>query len=166
MPVDSFTYLPRSFRAEYENVADSPDEAVWAPLGVPIGEANVALVTSAGLFLEGEQEPFDVDRERQEPLWGDPTYRIVPRTVRQDQIGASHLHLNTRDFGVDFNVALPIRALEDIAAAGGIGSVADEHYSLMGYQARDLREWRQRYGPEIVGHLKTGGVDAVILAPA
>ncbi len=166
MPVDSFAYLPRSFRAEYETVADPPAEPVWAPLAVPIEQATVALLTSAGLYLRDAQEPFDVERERREPLWGDPTYRLIPRDVRQEQVAAAHLHLNTRDFGIDFNVALPIRALEELVAAGEVGAAAAQHYSFMGFQARGLQEWRERYGPEVVEHLRAGAVDAVILAPA
>lgn len=166
MPVDSFTYLPRSFRSEYENVADPPADVVWSPLGVPVTAATVALLTSAGLYLPESQDAFDTERERREPTWGDPTYRVIPRGVRQDQVSAAHLHLNTRDFGVDFNVALPIQAFADLAAAGAIGAVADEHYSFMGFQSRDLREWKETYGPEVVEHLRAAAVDAVVLAPA
>lgn len=166
MPVDSFAYLPRSFRAEYERVADPPSAAVWAPLPGPVEQATVALITSAGLYLAGEQQPFDLERERAEPLWGDPTYRVIPTGVRQEQIAAAHLHLNTRDFGIDFNVALPIRAFAELAEEGRIGGVADEHYSFMGFQARGLAEWRGRYGPEVIERLRAGAVDAVVLAPA
>ncbi len=166
MPVDSFKYLPRSFHSEYATVPNPPAEAVWAPLRVPIEDATIALVTSAGLYVDGDQEPFDLDRERREPTWGDPTYRVIPRDVASGDIGAAHLHLNSRDLVADFNVALPIRAFGDMADAGHIGAVADHHYSFMGYQERDLVEWRDRYGPEVVAHLQAGNVDAVMLAPA
>ncbi len=166
MSVDSFMYLPRSFRSEYETVADPPEAPVWAPLGTPLAAATVALLTSAGLYVRGEQEPFDLDRERAEPLWGDPTFRVIPADVRLQQVGAAHLHINTGDLEADFNVALPIRAFGELAAAGVIGAVADEHYSFMGYQERTLREWRHRYGPELVGRLEDGHVDALVLAPA
>ncbi len=166
MPVDSFAYLPRSFRAEYETVADPPEGPVWAPLSVPVEEATVALLTSAGLYLADRQEPFDVERERNEPTWGDPTYRVIPGTARPGDLAATHLHLNTRDLVDDFNVALPIEPFAELAGDGLIGAVADEHYSFMGYQSRDLREWRDRYGPEVVTRLRTAAVDAVVLAPA
>ena len=82
MPVDSFAYLPRSFRAMYEAVDDPPDAPVWAPLGRPVAEATVALLTSAGLYLRDRHDSFDLERERQDPTWGDPTYRLIPSDAR------------------------------------------------------------------------------------
>ena len=166
MAVDSFKYLPRSFRGEYEHVTNPPDDAEWAPLSVPMEDATIALITSAGLYLKDSQEPFNLDRERQEPMWGDPSYRVIPNDVRQSQVGASHLHLNTNMFDIDLNVALPIRALAQLASSGRIGAPAAEHYSFMGYQSRDLTEWRDRYGPDVVKRLGEAHVDAVVLAPA
>ncbi|HXH21661.1 MAG TPA: glycine/sarcosine/betaine reductase selenoprotein B family protein, partial [Dehalococcoidia bacterium] len=158
MPVDSYRYLPRSFRPGYESMPVLDEPPVWAPLGVPIGEAKVALLTSAGLYLKDSQQPFDVEREREDPLWGDPTYRVIPRDTRQDQIAASHLHLNTRDFYIDFNVALPLRRFEELEAEGRIGRLAEEHYSFMGFQERGCSEWRAKYGPEIAQRLKEANV--------
>ncbi len=166
MAVDSYKYLPRSFRAAYESMPAQAESPVWAPLAVPVERATIALLTSAGLYLKGSQPPFDAERERREPTWGDPTYRVIPRNVRQEDIAASHLHLNTRDFYVDFNVALPIRVFAELEAEGRIGRLADEHYSFMGFQARGCDEWRMRYGPEIAGRLKAAGVHALLLAPA
>ena len=166
MQVDSFKYLPRSFRAGFESVPMQATEPVWAPLRRPVEESKVALLTSAGLFLKDVQPPFDIERERNEPLWGDPTYRAIPRDVAQDQIDAAHLHLNTRDFLIDFNVALPIRPFSLLAAEGEIGAVADEHYSFMGFQQSGAPEWRARYGPEVARKLKEAEVDILLLAPA
>ncbi len=166
MPVDSFKYLPRSFREGYERLDFQADAPVWTPLEVPIEEATVALLTSAGLYLEGEQEPFDVEREKQNPTWGDPTYRVIPRDVRQSQIGASHLHLNTRDFLQDFNIALPISRFAELETEGRIGKLADEHYSFMGFQAAELSDWRNDVAPEVARRLKDAGVHALVLAPA
>jgi D-proline reductase (dithiol) PrdB len=166
MPVDSYRYLPRSFRPGYESMPVLDEPPVWAPLRVPIGEAKVALLTSAGLYLKDSQPPFDVEREREDPLWGDPTYRVIPRDTRQEQVAASHLHLNTRDFYIDFNVALPLRRFEELEAEGRIGRLADEHYSFMGFQERGCSEWRAKYGPEVAERLKEANVNALVLAPA
>lgn len=76
---DSYKFLPRSFRPEFEAVPDQPGlEAPPARPAVPLREAKVALLTSAGLYLKDRQPPFDLDRERREPWWGDPTDRIIP----------------------------------------------------------------------------------------
>ncbi|MDP6607346.1 MAG: glycine/sarcosine/betaine reductase selenoprotein B family protein [Dehalococcoidia bacterium] len=166
MAVDSFKYLPRSFRAGFEGMAVQEETTVWSPLAVPIEQATVALLTSAGLYLKESQPPFDVERERQEPTWGDPTYRVIPRTVRQEEVSAEHLHLNTRDFHIDFNVALPIRAFGQLEADGAIGGLADEHYGFMGFQDHALEGWREHAAPEVARRLKDAGVHALVLAPA
>lgn len=166
MPVDSYKFLPRSFRAGYEAMPMQADDPVWTPLAVPIADAQVALLTSAGLFLRDTQPPFDVERERREPTWGDPTYRVIPRTVRQDQIDATHLHINTRDLLDDFNIALPIAPFETLEAEGAIGALAAEHYSFMGYQETGAEAWHTRYGPEVAARLRDAGVHALVLAPA
>ncbi len=166
MTVDSYKYLPRSFRAGYENTPMQAEEPVWAPLSTPVEQATIALLTSAGLYIEGEQEPFDVEREREHPTWGDPTYRVIPRDVAQQAIAATHLHLNTRDLLIDFNVALPIRAFGELEAEGRIGRLADEHYAFMGFQESGAEQWRTHYGPEVARRLKDAGVHALVMAPA
>ncbi|MCI0890802.1 MAG: hypothetical protein J4O04_08345, partial [Chloroflexi bacterium] len=86
MPVDSFKWLPRSI-AGYYQAMQMPDlgEIPWTPMTKPIAEARFALVTSAGLYVKDQQEPFDLEGERKNPLWGDPTYRVIPSDMQQDQ---------------------------------------------------------------------------------
>jgi D-proline reductase (dithiol) PrdB len=166
MPVDSYKFLPRSFRAGYELTSYQAETPVWAALEKPVSEARISLLTSAGLYLRDSQPSFDVERERKEPLWGDPSYRVIPRGVEQSQIEAAHLHINTRDILADFNVALPIRAFETLESEGVVGAVAEEHYGFMGFQERGCREWQEIYGPEVAARLRAAEVDALVLAPA
>ena len=166
MTVDSYAFLPRAFRAMYEAAPQFDHEPVWASFDKPLGEARIGLLSSAGMFLAGEQEPFDIERERREPTWGDPTLRVIPDDVVQSQIDATHLHLNTADFLADMNVALPIRRLDELAEAGVIGSAAPEHYSLMGFQEEGAELWRTEVGPEIAARCHAAEIDALILAPA
>jgi D-proline reductase (dithiol) PrdB len=166
MPVDSFKYLPRSIAAYYQTlVVQKADPIPWTPLSKPMGECRVAAVTTAGIYNKDTEPPFDAEREKREPMWGDPTYRVIPRDIRQEQIGASHLHLNLRDMLADFNTVLPLHRLAELESGGVIGSLADTNYSFMGYQP-NTTEWRDRYGPEVAGLLKDEAVDAVLLAPA
>ena len=166
MPVDSFTNLPRSFHAEYETVASPPAEPVWSDPPVDVAKATVALLTSAGVYLEDSQEPFDLDRERNDPYWGDPTYREIPVGVSQEEIGVAHLHINPAPTLADLNVSLPIEPFRRLVDDGRIGGLTSTHYSFMGYQAQGAEEWRTDYGPELVGRLRDAGADALILAPA
>ena len=166
MPVDSFKYLPRSIAAYYQTlVVQKADPIPWTPLSKPLNECRVAAVTTAGIYNKDTDPPFDAEREKREPMWGDPTYRRIPRDVRQDQIGASHLHLNNRDMLADVNTVLPLQRLAELESEGVIGSLAQTNYSFMGFQP-NTTEWRERYGPEVAGLLKDEAVDAVLLAPA
>jgi D-proline reductase (dithiol) PrdB len=166
MAVDSYKYLPRSMRVMYEATPVIDEPPAWAPLPKPLHLCKVALLTSAGIYLKDSQPPFDTEREQREPTWGDPTYRIIPSSVRQEQIACSHLHINHTDLLEDVNVVLPIRAFTQLANEGTIGALADEHYSVMGYQDRRLKDWRETQGPEIAARLKEHTVDVLLLAPA
>lgn len=166
MPVDSFKFLPGSIAAYYRNLpARKMDPVPWTPLARPVSEARFALVTTAGIYVEGIDPGFDQEGERRNPMWGDPTYRCIPRDVRSEQIGASHLHLNNRDIQADLNVQLPVHRFAELEAEGAIGSLAPTAYSFMGYQM-DTTEWRDRYAPEVAGLMKEEAVDAVLLTPA
>ena len=166
MPVDSFKYLPGSIAAYYRNLnVEKADPIPWTPLAKPLADARFALVTTAGVYVKGSDAPFDAEREKREPMWGDPTYRRIPRDVRQDQIGASHLHINNRDLLDDINIVLPINRFLELEAEGAIGSLAPTSYSFMGYQMNNS-EWRDKYAPEVAGLMKDETVDAVLLTPA
>jgi len=73
MKVDSFRFLPRSFRPLYEGRGPFPgdEDAVWAPIGKRLAESRIALLTSAGLYLKATQDSFDLGRDQTEPEWGD-----------------------------------------------------------------------------------------------
>lgn len=166
MPVDSFKFLPGSIAAYYRNLAATKADPIpWTPLTKPLSETRFALVTTAGIYVDGAEPGFDQEGERRNPMWGDPTFRRIPRDVRPERIGASHLHLNNRDLQADLNVQLPVHRFAELEAEGTIGSLAPTSYSFMGYQP-DTREWRERYGPEVAGLLKDEAVDAVLLTPA
>src|SRR5579864_5264221 len=81
--VDSFRFLPRSFRPLYEGRGPFPGEEapVWAPFGKRLAESRIALLTSAGLYLKRSQPSFDLAREQARPDWGDPSWRAIPAST-------------------------------------------------------------------------------------
>jgi D-proline reductase (dithiol) PrdB len=164
--VDSFRFLPRSFRPMFENATPLPgeDEPVWAPFEARLADATIGLLTSAGLSVEGEQEPFDLDRERAEPTWGDPTWRAIPH-AGAPPLAMSHLHVNNADVLADRNVALPVDLLDEVVASGRVGAAAERHVSVMGYQQFGVEVWRHETGPAIVEFLRDQRVHGVVLAP-
>jgi hypothetical protein len=115
--------------------------------------------------VAGEQEPFDLDRERGEPGWGDPTHRVIPSALGERALAMSHLHVNNDDTLADRNVSLPLDVLNELAAEGVVGASTRSHYSVMGYQQAGLGTWRTQTAPAIVDLLRDGGADGVILAP-
>lgn len=167
MSVDSFKWLPRGLAAFYQGLTLEKEDAPWTPLAKPIAQCRFALLTTAGLYLKGQEPPFDLERERREPTWGDPSYRVIPREVKQEEIGAAHLHINTEDLLKDMNIALPIQRFRELEEAGEIGSLAPSHYSFMGFQGfpANTTGWREQYGPEVARRMKEEGVDAALLAP-
>jgi Glycine/sarcosine/betaine reductase selenoprotein B (GRDB) len=166
--VDSFKFLPRTFRPLYEGRGPFPgeEEPVWVPFEKRLTQSRIALLTSAGLFVKGSQAPFDLEREQAHPEWGDPTWRAIPVAAGAGDIGVAHLHLNDEDLLADPEIALPMHLLGELAAEGVIGGSVSEHLSVMGFQDRSLRDWKDRTAPEIVAHLRDQLADGLILAPA
>ena len=167
MLVDSYRYLPRSFRELYEEMSPIDDTSpVWAPFEKRLAEANVTLLSSGGLYLEGEQEPFDLEREKQEPNWGDPTSREIPHDV--GAVGVAHLHVNNEDARADHHVVLPTGPLQALVDEGLVGGATERHFSVMGYQGRGehaLDGWTDETAPTIIDRLRDLRSDAVLLAP-
>lgn len=166
MTVDSFAFLPRAFRPLYEASPEFDHEPVWADFDKPLEDATIGLLTSAGIYVVGEQEAFDVERERREPLWGDPTLRTIRSNIAQDQVGATHLHIRTDDILQDVDIALPVNRLNEFVDEGWVGAAAPEHFSVMGYQEEGAEVWRTTTGPEIAARCHAADIDALILAPA
>lgn len=169
MPVDSFKYLSRLIARYYKLTQVEPERPIaWTPLSRPLDQCRFGLVTSGGLYHKGQEPPFDSERERREPAWGDPSFRTIPTDIRHEELGASHLHLNTRDVLDDVNILLPIHRFQELAAEGRIGSLASDAYSFMGYQGfpADLTGWRNVYGPQVADRLIAEAVDCVLLTTA
>ena len=167
MIVDSYRFLPRSFIPLYSGAGPAPgdEEPVWAPFEKRLAGAQIALLTSAGLYLDGEQPSFDGEREKAEPTWGDPTHRVLPASREGAALGMMHLHVNHEDVLADPEIALPLGGLAALAAEGVVGSVAPTHLSVMGYQQAGLERWRGETAPAIVEQLREQGTDGLILAP-
>ena len=168
MEVDSFRFLPRSFRPFYENPVlpeGEPAGPVWAPFAKRLADSRLALITSAGLHLRS-QPPFDLERERREPEWGDPSWRAIPASSQPGELAVAHHHISDTDILADPEIALPMRGLAAMVRAGIVGSATATHISVMGFQEAGLRGWRATTAPEIGALLRAEGADGVILAPA
>ena len=168
MPVDSFKFLPRLIATFYQMTEREPAYPIpWTPLAKPLAACKFGLITSGGLYQKGVEPPFDIEREKQEPSWGDPTYRTIPADIAQADVGVSHLHLNPVFAEEDVNVVLPLTRFQELTDSGTIGGVADEAYSFMGFQGfpPDASAWQETYLPEVIAKFKASGVDCILLTP-
>jgi D-proline reductase (dithiol) PrdB len=167
--VDSFKYVSRLVTRYYKLTSVEAELPIpWTPLARPLSQSSFGLVTSGGLYHKDRQPPFDLERERREPTWGDPTFRIIPADIDPVEVGASHFHINTDHVEEDMNILLPVQRFKELAAEGRIQGQADYAYSFMGYQGfpADLTGWRETYGPQVAEKLTAEEVDCVLLTAA
>ena len=73
---------------------------------------TISLVTSGGISLKSDP-PFDMEREKREPLWGDRSYRTIPRRTTEKDIEVNHLHIKTNYIKKDINVILPLSRMAE-----------------------------------------------------
>ncbi len=169
MEVDSFRFLSPLIKRYYQlSHVDKELPIPFTPLRKPVQASRFGLVTSGGLYHRGHDQPFDAERERREPAWGDPSYRVLPTDMDPAEVGVGHLHIRQQDVLADMNVLLPVERFRELAAERRIGSVAAKSYSFMGYQGfpADLRGWKERYGPQVRDALVADEVDCVLLSTA
>jgi len=165
--VDGFRFMPPSLKAWMTK--DIPDEEYggdipWAPLKKPLKETTFALMTSAGISSKTDP-PFDVEREKREPAWGDPTSRQIPNTATEADIDVNHLHINTDYIKQDINVMLPLARFREFENDGIIGRLAPTSYSYYGFQL-DPTVLLEETMPAVAANMKAEGVEAVLLTPA
>ncbi len=141
----------------------APSDIPWTPLRKPLSQCRVALVSSAGVALRTDR-PFDQEGERRNPWWGDPSYRLIPRGTRTEDVHLYHLHIDTSFGEEDLNCVLPLDRLEELAAAGQIESVAPTHYSFMGYLLRP-EEFLRTSALEMIERMQSEKVDVALLVP-
>ena len=136
----------------------------WTPVTKPLAECKVALLSTAGLSMK-DDPPFDMEFERQNPTKGDSSWRALRADAKTGDVAANHLHLDTGYIDRDLNVALPLERLHALAADGTIGSVAETHYSVMGFQGNDPSKLVEQSAPEIAAAMKSEEVDLALLTP-
>lgn len=97
MAIDSYRFLDFASRrimkawAEREKGGDVP----FAPLGRPLRECTVALVSTAGVARRDDR-PFRQEGERRNPWWSDPSFREVPLGTTGKDVAVHHMHVDPR----------------------------------------------------------------------
>ncbi len=147
-------------------IPDEPahDPIPWTAVAKPLSESKVALLSTAGLSMKGDA-PFDMEMERRRPTRGDPSWRRLTSDATSATIEANHLHIDTGYIERDLNVALPVDRLRELVEAGEVGSMAEHHYSIMGFQGNDTTALVGESAPAIAQAMKSEEVDLALLAP-
>lgn len=136
----------------------------WTPFAGPLSGAKVALLSSAGISMK-DDTPFDMEFERQHPTRGDSSFRRLRADATADRIEANHLHIDTGYIERDLNVALPLDRLRELVAQRRVGSMAETHYSIMGFQGADSSRLENESAPAIAESMKSEEVDLALLTP-
>ena len=146
--------------------ADQDLRAVMATLPVPtlegnpftpapaLADANVAIVTTAGLHGAGE------------PSFGllDAAFRVLPAGTAEITMSHNSQNFDRSGIMLDRNVAYPVDRLEELVASGTIGAVSPANLSFMGAQ-QDLTTILLDTGPRAAELLREQGTDVVLLTP-
>lgn len=136
------------------------DPTPWAILRVPLAEARVALVTSAGLYRPR------IDRDFGSSEGADVTVRLLPGDVDLTSLAIGQTS-NSFDRGAierDRNLALPLDRLRALEDAREIGSIAPQHVSFNGSIIAPGRFMRD-VAPQVADVLRADQVDAVLFVP-
>lgn len=143
---------------------ETPRPVPWTPLSKPLAECSVAMLSSAGIALTSD-EPFDQQGERDNPWWGDPSYRVLPQSATHEDVRLYHLHIDPSYAEQDLNCLFPLQRLQELAERGRIGRVSPRHYSIMGY-ILDPEELLSETVPALIRDLRQDFADVVVLVPA
>jgi D-proline reductase (dithiol) PrdB len=136
----------------------APDDIPWPAYNGQPSNQTFALVTSGGLYLRDSQPPFDT-----ESIHGDISFRELPKTVRQQDIGIAHLHYDHSPAEQDMNIVFPIQRFVELEKEGIIGKLTDTHYSFS--YVNDAVSLVTQTVPKFIARIKAAGVDVLFLVP-
>lgn len=148
------------------------EEEPFTPLVKPLRAARLALLTSSGHFVEGDDpRPFGIENMTQAEaaariddfLREEPVLSVIPSDTPVSRLRVRHGGYDIRSAQSDPNVTFPLERLRELAAEGEIGELAPQAYSFVGACAQT--PLLKRTGPKWVGLLQAQAVDAVLLVP-
>lgn len=148
------------------------DEGPFAPLDKPISETRLALLTSSGHFVEGDDpQPFGLQNMTQEEavqrigdfIKSEPALSAIPIDTPRDELCVRHGGYDIRGAQADPNVPLPIERLRDLEREGFIGELAPTAYSFVGATSQ-IKLTSQAY-PAWIEMLQEQNIETVLLIP-
>ncbi len=133
----------------------------WAPLPLPLERVTLSMVTTAGLYVDGDL-PFDIDARE-----GDAGFREIPSEVDGSRLQVAHTHYPHRYLEQDHNVLLPIDRLRELAASDML-RLAPRLFSFgySGSMTHELVDPQDGTAHQLAAELIDDGVNLALLAPA
>jgi D-proline reductase (dithiol) PrdB len=122
--------------------------------GPKLRERRIALLSTAALNLRSDAG-F---------LPNETHYRMIPGHTAPGEVVMSHgsANFDRTGFQQDLNVCFPLQRLQELAADGVIGSVANVHFTVSGGRAPLELEDAAR---DMARRMRADGVDTVFLVP-
>lgn len=152
-------YYQETGKTDFSRYNHPRNEAVPGAPGVKLADSRLMLISTAGGYIPGEQEPFDASN-----LLGDYSVRMFPSNIDLDRLAFAHEHYDHGMIDEDPEVALPLPLLAEMVADGRIGALTPSVVSISGYQPNSAEVVREVV-PQVVAVARKEATDAALLAP-
>jgi len=126
------------------------------PMSLPLNECKVALITTAGYYLYG-QEPYGKN---------DCTFRAIPNSTHIQELIIGHRSDAYDETGMetDPNLVFPLDRFRELERDNIIGELNHRHFSFMGSITKP-KQLIENTAPEVAQILKSDGVNVAFLTP-
>jgi len=135
-----------------------PDDIPWTPYKGEPSAQTFALVTSGGLYIKDSQPPFDTVS-----IHGDTSFRVIPKTVKQKDLGIAHAQYDHRLAEQDFNIIFPLQRFIELEKEKIIGRLVETNYSFS--YVNDAVTLIKKTVPEFISRIKAQAIDVLFLVP-
>jgi D-proline reductase (dithiol) PrdB len=126
----------------------------FTPFERELSQSRVGIVSATGVHLRSQAAFPTIDP-------GDISYRAIPASTPLEDLVIAHQHYDHSDADRDPNIVFPLVTLQELAAEGCIGGVAERHFSY-GFTSR-LRELYTETFPLLVRDVERSQADAVVV---
>jgi hypothetical protein len=148
------------------------DTGPFAALEQPLSESRIALLTTTGHFVEGDDpKPFGIENLTQDQVLkmtgefgkADSTLSEVPVSTTRDRTRVRHPGYDIRAAEADRNTSFPIDRMLELDKDGVIGEFVDPAFSFVGLTSQ-LR-LRKQIAPAWAERVKSAGAQGAVLVP-
>lgn len=135
------------------------DDVPFTPLGKPLSECTLALVSTSDIAVKSEETADDTHEEF---LVG--SVYSIPSDTPVDDLYSPQEHYDVNATHLDdVDSFFPITRLHELAAQGRFKDVAARCHGV--YTAYSQRRTTELDGPEVLKRCREDGVDAAVLVP-